>query len=71
MYAWKQVLGRLSFAFDHSTIDLMLFLYKMREDKRFLIAPDALLPFARLIGNGLAEVEWVSSIQVDLMIHHG
>lgn len=58
IYAWKQVLVSLSAAFDLETIDLMLFLYKMKDDPRFLIKQDALLQFARLIGNDLAALEW-------------
>jgi HNH endonuclease len=58
IYAWKQVLVSLSAAFDLETIDLMLFLYKMRDDPRFIIRQDALLQFARLIGNDLAVFEW-------------
>jgi len=58
IYTWKQVLVSLSAAFDLETIDLMLFLYKMRDDPRFLIRQEALLQFARLIGNDLAICEW-------------
>lgn len=57
-YAWKQVLVSLSAAFDIETVDLMLFLYKMKDDRRFLIRQGALLRFARLIGNDLAIIEW-------------
>jgi hypothetical protein len=58
IYAWKQVLVSLSAAFDLKTIDLMLFLYKMKDDPRFLIPADALLQFSGLIGNDLAGLEW-------------
>lgn len=58
IYAWKQVLVSLSFAFDHATIDLMLFLHKVKDEAGFLVRPDSLLQFARLIGNDLATIEW-------------
>ena len=58
IYAWKQVLVSLSFAFDKETVDLMLFLYKVQDDHHFIIRQDALLQFARLIGNNLADYRW-------------
>ena len=67
IYAWKQVLISLSFAFDLETVDLMLFLHHMRDEERFLIKPDAILPFARLIGNGLASLEWQQSVVSDAL----
>ena len=70
IYAWKQVLVSLSFAFDQETIDLLLFLYKMQDDRRFLVRADALLPFARLIGNSLVDYEWKSD-NVNNMMHIG
>ena len=57
-YAWKQVLVSLSAAFDQEAIDLMLFLYKIKDEPRFLIKADAVVNFARLIGNDLATLEW-------------
>lgn len=61
IYAWKQVLVSLSFAFDQETIDLMLFLYKIKDDRTFLIKQEALLQFARLIGNDLVSFRWSQS----------
>lgn len=58
IYAWKQVLVSLSFALDHETVDLMLFLYKTKDDNTFLISQDGMLRFARLIGNDLVSYEW-------------
>jgi hypothetical protein len=58
IYAWKQVLVTLSAAFDVETIDLMLFLHKMKADPAFLIQADTLVQFSRLIGNDLADFAW-------------
>ena len=68
VYAWKQVLVSLSFAFDHGTIDLMLFLYKIKDDDTFLIKQDGMLQFARLIGNDLVSYEWKQGQIQSMMI---
>jgi hypothetical protein len=64
LYAWKLVLVSLSTAFDHATIDLMLFLEKVSNEPHFLIGADTLVQFARLIGGDLATCEW-QNVMVD------
>jgi hypothetical protein len=58
----------LSAAFDHATIDLMLFLYKVSDEPHFLIGADALVQFARLIGSDLAMYEW-QQVTIDYVLY--
>ncbi len=70
LYAYKQVLVSLSAAFDLEAVDLMLFLYEIKDDPRFLLKADAVVNFARLIGTHLAKLEWQEAT-VDNMTHIG
>jgi len=53
LYAWKSMLISLSRAFDHSTLDDLLFLASPSVEA-LRVSGDGVLRFARLIGSGLA-----------------
>ncbi len=64
IYAYKAMLVSLSGAFDHETIDRLIFLGKC--PGTFTLTGDGLLHFARLIAAGLAEF----SPLIGSYIHH-
>lgn len=56
IYAWKSMLVSLSHAFDHQTIDDLLFL-ATPQAVNLRVSGDGVLKFSRLVGAGLADFQ--------------
>lgn len=55
---WKGILVALNRAFDHETIDNLLFLQALDSKPRLIVSGDGVLRFSRLIAAGLATFKW-------------
>lgn len=63
---WKGILVALNHAFNHETIDDLLFLHKIHDSSLLQVSGDGVLRFSRLIAAGLATF---SVVVIDLTTH--